>query len=133
MKVTEWIAEYADALEPLVSYALHHAGEDDWDHRLRDKRVHDLTADELWLLRDFNAAHGGNPRVFMKMCLPWIPARSGEQDTDEMRVSELVCILQYAHTAAIGQMLFERRENKNATPADCVSDFLTGFFTRPRR
>src|SRR5258706_15961503 len=69
----------------------------------------------------------------MKMCLPWIPARSGEQDTDEMRVSELVCILQYAHTAAIGQMLFERRENKNATPEDFVSDFLTGFFTRPRR
>jgi hypothetical protein len=50
-----------------------------------------------------------------------------------MRVSELVCILQYAHTTAICQMLFEMRENKNATPGDCVSDFLTGFFNRPRR
>jgi hypothetical protein len=130
MKVMDWIAEHGDALEPLVSYALHHAGEDEWDHRLRDKRVRDLTADELWLLRDFNAAHGGNPEVFMKMCLPWIDTRSAEEDTDEMQVSRLVCILQYAHSKAVCQMLFEMREDKNATPGDCVSDFLTGFCPR---
>jgi hypothetical protein len=48
-------------------------------------------------------------------------------DVDEMLVGKLAAILTLAWTRAVEQALFERRDDKNQTPAECIGEFLVDF------
>jgi hypothetical protein len=103
-----------------------------WKRRLRAKLVRDLTPEELWWLRDFNERDGGGGPEFLQMCLPWVHAKSMNLPANDMTVGQLVAILQLAWTQATAQLMFERRANKNRTPAEAVGMFLKNLHPQPR-
>jgi hypothetical protein len=98
------------------------------ERRLREKLAVELTHEELWWLRDFNAKDGGGGPEFLAMCLPWVHAKAAELDVAGIAVGKLVAILQLAWQTAVKQLLFERRTGKNETPEECVGAFLKDYF-----
>jgi hypothetical protein len=77
--------------------------------------------DTAGLGRADNTTHGGNRTVCLQPV--WIGCRkSAEQDVDKMHAGTLVAALSVAWIAAVGQALFERREERQLRGVHrCVS------------